>query len=201
MGWRYFCDALKSRHRFQSPSSVALVQVDGQFFYNGSPWELKARDYASETLNAAYKELGRLPPRETSAVSATADGAASAEIDPMDDDLSEALQLRRSLGGMGSRSNAPRAAALSDAVESIGGEGQKGVSSWTDEGSLGSRGSRAAVAADDVPKAGETVTRGRIHRTAVTSADIIAVSAMEGVGVSEVRTYTSLIIGMLLPLH
>jgi len=33
--------------------------VDGQFFYNGSPWELKARDYAAATLNAALDELQR----------------------------------------------------------------------------------------------------------------------------------------------
>lgn len=29
------------------------MEVDGQFFFSGSPWELKAREYAAETLNAA----------------------------------------------------------------------------------------------------------------------------------------------------
>lgn len=33
------------------------MEVDGQFFYSGSPWELKARDYAAATLTAAWDLL------------------------------------------------------------------------------------------------------------------------------------------------
>jgi hypothetical protein len=39
---------------------ISSSQVDGQLFFNGSPWELKARDYAAETLNAALKHMAEL---------------------------------------------------------------------------------------------------------------------------------------------
>ncbi|KAG1654769.1 hypothetical protein FOA52_015329 [Chlamydomonas sp. UWO 241] len=35
------------------------MEVDGNFFYNGSPWELKSREYAAATLEAAMLELDR----------------------------------------------------------------------------------------------------------------------------------------------
>ena len=48
--------------------------MDGQFFYNGSPWELKARDYAAATLNAALQELSRHGPRSSSGISVRGSG-------------------------------------------------------------------------------------------------------------------------------
>jgi hypothetical protein len=36
------------------------MQVDGQFFYTGSPWELQAREYAAMTLNTAAAFLSNI---------------------------------------------------------------------------------------------------------------------------------------------
>ena len=133
--------------------------MDGQFFYNGSPWELKARDYAAETLNAAYKELGRLPPRRN--------------------------QRRREV-------------AKGNAVEVIDAGRKGGIWRWAD--SLEDAGWEDALQKEEAKEeeegteiipaaASESTIRGSEgHKPppTVSASDVIAVSAMEGVGVSEV---------------
>lgn len=52
--WKVRCPLRASSLRSHASSSP---QVDGQFFYNGVPWELKAREYAADTLHAASAEL------------------------------------------------------------------------------------------------------------------------------------------------
>uniref|UniRef100_A0A7S0RA27 Nucleoside phosphorylase domain-containing protein n=1 Tax=Chlamydomonas leiostraca TaxID=1034604 RepID=A0A7S0RA27_9CHLO len=46
------------------------MEVDGQFFYSGVPWELKARDYAADTLRAAGVAGDSVTARDVIAVSA-----------------------------------------------------------------------------------------------------------------------------------
>ncbi|GAX73669.1 hypothetical protein CEUSTIGMA_g1120.t1 [Chlamydomonas eustigma] len=105
------------------------MEVDGQLFFNGSPWELKARDYAAETLNAALKHMA--------AVELKVRGSSSAS------------QKEHMLGG--------------------------GLASWKQ--------AKLNLPLGEVHE--EQTTLEDLSKKAVTADSMIAVSAMEGVGVSE----------------